>query len=66
MQDLAENFETKLNKIDVLLKKLDDENLTLKQSVEFYKNGVKLIKEARDLLEKAKLEVTEIQNESAQ
>ncbi|ABS50933.1 MULTISPECIES: exodeoxyribonuclease VII small subunit [Campylobacter] len=66
MQDLTENFETKLNKIDVLLKKLDDENLTLKQSVEFYKNGVKLIKEARDLLEKAKLEVTEIQNESAQ
>lgn len=66
MQDLTENFETKLNKIDVLLKKLDDENLTLKQSVEFYKNGVKLIKEARDLLEKAKLEVIEIQNESAQ
>ena len=66
MQDLTENFETKLNKIDVLLKKLDDKNLTLKQSVEFYKNGVKLIKEARDLLEKAKLEVTEIQNESAQ
>lgn len=66
MQGLTENFETKLNKIDVLLKKLDDENLTLKQSVEFYKNGVKLIKEARDLLEKAKLEVTEIQNESAQ
>lgn len=66
MQDLTENFETKLNKIDVLLKKLDDENLTLKQSVEFYKNGVKLIKEARDLLEKAKLEVAEIQNESAQ
>lgn len=66
MQDLTENFETKLNKINVLLKKLDDENLTLKQSVEFYKNGVKLIKEARDLLEKAKLEVTEIQNESAQ
>lgn len=66
MQDLTENFETKLNKIDVLLKKLDDENLTLKQSVEFYKNGVKLIKEARDLLEKAKLEVTEIQNESVQ
>ncbi|WP_456057836.1 exodeoxyribonuclease VII small subunit [Campylobacter hominis] len=66
MQDLTENFETKLNKIDVLLEKLDDENLTLKQSVEFYKNGVKLIKEARDLLEKAKLEVTEIQNESAQ
>lgn len=66
MQDLTENFETKLNKIDVLLKKLDDENLTLKQSVEFYKNGVKLIKEARDLLEKAKLEITEIQNENAQ
>lgn len=66
MQDLTENFETKLNKINILLKKLDDENLTLKQSVEFYKNGVKLIKEARDLLEKAKLEVTEIQNESAQ
>ncbi len=66
MQDLTENFETKLNKINVLLEKLDDENLTLKQSVEFYKNGVKLIKEARDLLEKAKLEVTEIQNESAQ
>lgn len=32
MQDLTENFETKLNKIDVLLKKLDDENLTLKQT----------------------------------
>ena len=45
---------------------MQDLTENFEQSVEFYKNGVKLIKEARDLLEKAKLEVTEIQNESAQ
>lgn len=61
MEKIEETFEEKLAKIDTLIEKLNDENLNLKQSVEFYKNGAELIKQAREILENAKLEVRKIE-----
>lgn len=57
---MEESFEAKLEKIDELLNGLNDENISLQDSVELYKKGVLLLKEARDILENAKLSIKEI------
>lgn len=57
---MEESFEAKLGKIDKLLEGLNDENISLQDSVELYKKGVLLLKEARDILENAKLSIKQI------
>ena len=57
---MEESFEIKLSKIDELLNSLNDENVSLQDSVELYKKGVLLLKQARDILENAKLSIKEI------
>ena len=54
------SFEEKMEKISVLLKSLNDKDLSLEESVKLYKQGVALLKEAKEILENAKLEVAEI------
>ena len=61
---MSENFESKIEKIEKLLEGLNDENLTLSDSVKLYKDGLKLVKEARAMLENAKLEIAQIGEES--
>lgn len=57
---MSESFEEKMEKINALLKSLNDKDLSLEESVKLYKQGVALLKEAKEILENAKLEVTEI------
>ena len=57
---MNESFEEKMEKINALLKSLNDKNLSLEESVKLYKQGVALLKEAKEILENAKLEVAEI------
>ena len=54
------SFEEKMEKINVLLKSLNDKDLSLEESVKLYKQGVALLKEAKEILENAKLEIAEI------
>ena len=54
------SFEKKMEKINALLKSLNDKDLSLEESVKLYKQGVALLKEAKEILENAKLEVAEI------
>ena len=61
---MSENFESKIAKIEKLLEGLNDENLTLSDSVKLYKDGLKLVNEARAMLENAKLEIAQIGEES--
>lgn len=57
---MSESFEEKMEKINALLKSLNDKDLSLEESVKLYKQGVGLLKEAKEILENAKLEVAEI------
>ncbi|WP_297942120.1 exodeoxyribonuclease VII small subunit [uncultured Campylobacter sp.] len=57
---MSESFEEKMEKINALLKSLNDKDLSLEESVKLYKQGVALLKEAKEILENAKLEVAEI------
>ncbi|ANE33945.1 exodeoxyribonuclease VII, small subunit [Campylobacter hyointestinalis subsp. lawsonii CCUG 27631] len=55
-----ETFEEKIEKLDDLLKKLNNEDINLADSVNLYKDGIKLVKEARQILESSKLIIKEV------
>lgn len=54
------SFEDRLKEIDKILELFNDKNITLKESLEAYKKGVTLLKEASKILENAKLQIEEI------
>lgn len=58
------SFEEKITQIESLIEKFKDENLTLQESLEAYKQADKLIKEASNLLENAKAQINEIDQSS--
>ena len=54
------SFETKIEEAKKLLDKLIDPEITLSQSVDIYKNGLKELEIAQKLLDEAKLEFEEL------
>ncbi len=56
MQKEEMSFEEKINHAKAILEKLMNPEITLGESVQFYKEGIKELQEATRLLEKAKLE----------
>ncbi|HIE34721.1 MAG TPA: exodeoxyribonuclease VII small subunit [Campylobacterales bacterium] len=57
------DFEEKIEHAKKMIDSLMDPNITLANSVKMYKEGIKALKEAQELLEKAKLEIEEIEKE---
>lgn len=55
-----DEFEKILNEIDLILDKFNNEQLTLKQSVEMFEDGYCKIKKAKDILNSAQLKITQI------
>ena len=49
------SFEVKIEKAKELLEKLSNPQITLSDSLDIYKNGIKELEEAQKLLEEAKL-----------
>lgn len=49
------NFEEKVTKAKELLEKLSNPQITLSDSIEIYKTGVKELEDAQKLLDEAKL-----------
>ena len=56
-------FEEKLKLLEITVKKLEENDLTLDESKDLYKEGVKLAKECNLLLSKTELEITELKKE---
>jgi len=56
----TETFENKIVEAQKLLEKLIDPEITLSNSVEVYKNGMKELEIAQKLLDEAKLEFQEL------
>jgi len=57
------DFETKVEAAKKIMEKLMDPEIPLEESVKLYKEGMALLKEAGEILEKAKLEVETIEKE---
>jgi len=58
----SNTFENKIVEAQKLLEKLIDPEITLSNSVEVYKNGMKELEIAQNLLDEAKLEFKELIN----
>ncbi len=58
-QKEEQSFEKKIEKAKELLEKLSNPQITLSDSLDFYKNGIKELEEAQKLLEEAKLIFTQ-------
>ncbi|WP_321315149.1 exodeoxyribonuclease VII small subunit [Halarcobacter sp.] len=58
------SFEKKIEKAKELLEKLSNPQITLSDSLEVYKNGVKELEEAQKLLDEAKLIFTTKEKDS--
>jgi exodeoxyribonuclease VII small subunit len=56
----SKDFEKKIEKSKDILNKLMSSDITLSDSMKLYKSGIKELKEAQELLEKAKIEFQEI------
>lgn len=55
------SFEEALTKLEAIVEKLDDEDITLEESVQLYEEGLKLSKICSDTLENAELKIEEIE-----
>ncbi|NPA73884.1 MAG: exodeoxyribonuclease VII small subunit [Epsilonproteobacteria bacterium] len=55
-----DSFEKKIEKSKEILERLSDPEISLEESMKLYKNGVKELKEAANMLEKAKIEFIEL------
>jgi exodeoxyribonuclease VII small subunit len=61
----ATSFEEKLEKSQQILDKLGQPDITLEESVKFFNEGMKIIQEAQEQLDKAELTFKTIQEENA-
>jgi exodeoxyribonuclease VII small subunit len=50
---LSKNFETKLEKLDTLVKNLEQQNLPLDKAIDTFKKGIELINECQSILKTA-------------
>jgi len=55
LEQEEQSFEQKIEKAKELLEKLSNPQITLSDSMELYKNGIKELDEAQKLLDEAKL-----------
>ncbi len=60
----AKSFEEKLTHSKEILEKLMDQDISLEESIKLYEEGLKSIKDAQTLIEKAKLKIETIENKN--
>ena len=54
------DFESSLKELESIVKKLEDENINLEDSVKSFEAGINLVKECHKQLEDAELKVKEL------
>jgi len=60
----AKTFEEKLSHSKEILDRLMDRDITLEESIKLYEEGLKSIKDAQNLIEKAKLKIETIEKKN--
>lgn len=58
-----QSFEDKLLAANEILKRLNDENTPLDEAVALYEKGQALLNEANEILQNAKLKITQVEQE---
>ncbi|MBN2733203.1 MAG: exodeoxyribonuclease VII small subunit [Balneolaceae bacterium] len=60
------SFEKALSRLETIVEKLDDENLSLEESIELYEEGIVLSKQCSQTLEEAELRIEKVNEEHTQ
>ncbi len=61
-----ETFEEKMNQLETIVKKLDEEEVSLEESLELYQKGVELTAECDKILKNAELKVETLNKKGAE
>ena len=61
-----ETFEEKMNQLETIVKKLDEEEVSLEESLELYQKGVELTAECDKILKNAELKVETLNTKGAE
>lgn len=57
------SFEKALSRLETIVEKLDDESLSLEESIDLYEEGILLSKQCTETLEKAELRIEKVHEE---
>lgn len=63
MEQKEQSFEEKLALADKILNDLNKDNVSLEKSIKLHEQGKKLLNEAREILENAKLSIKQVDDE---
>ena len=63
MEQKEQSFEEKLALADKILNDLNKDDVSLEKSIKLHEQGKKLLNEAREILEKAKLSIKQVDDE---
>jgi exodeoxyribonuclease VII small subunit len=63
MSKKTKNFEESLNRLKEISELLENDEVSLEESIKLYEEGIKLTKYCNELLENAELKVQELNNE---
>ena len=58
--DKQSNFEASLNKLELIVTKLEDENISLEDSVKSFEEGINLVKSCQEELKSAELKIQKL------
>ena len=58
--DKQPNFESSLNKLELIVTKLEDENISLEDSVKSFEEGINLVKSCQEELKSAELKIQKL------
>ena len=58
------SFEEALEKLESIVKQLEDEEITLEDSVKLYEEGVEMSKFCTEILEQAELKIEQVNKEN--
>ena len=54
------DFESSLNDLELIVEKLEDDNINLEDSVKSFEEGISLVKECQKQLEEAELKIKKL------
>lgn len=63
MEQKKQSFEEKLALADKILNDLNKDDVSLEKSIKLHEQGKKLLNEAREILENAKLSIKQVDDE---
>ena len=63
MEQKEQSFEEKLALADTILHDLNKDDVSLENSIKLHEQGKKLLNEAREILENAKLSIKQVDDE---